>query len=75
MKPLIASARYIFLVIVVLLSGPASTAFAETSPPSLQKIIDRTLAHDDARQKMLQSMQYDQTANLDELNSKGDVKQ
>jgi len=35
--------------------------------PSLQKIIETTLANDDAHQKALQSMQYDQTAEIDQL--------
>jgi hypothetical protein len=35
--------------------------------PLLQTIIDNTLAHDDAQQQALQSMQYDQTAAVDQL--------
>lgn len=38
-----------------------------TPLPSLQEIIAKTLAHDDAQQQLLQSMQYDQTANIDQL--------
>jgi hypothetical protein len=44
---------------------------ASTPPPAatglLQQIIDRTLARDDANQQALQSMQYDQTAAVDQL--------
>ncbi len=68
----IASARTVFVGLAALCLIQAS-AWAETPSPSLQKIIERTLLHDDERQKMLQSMQYDQTADLDELNAKGDV--
>lgn len=41
--------------------------------PPLQKIIDNTLAHDDAQQQALQSMQYDQTADVDQLDGDGKV--
>ncbi len=41
--------------------------------PSLQDIINKTLAHDDARQKALQSMQYDQTAVVDQLEDSGKI--
>jgi len=46
---------------------------ASAATPSLQKIVERTVAHDEERQKTLRSMQYDQTANLDELDAKGEV--
>jgi hypothetical protein len=41
--------------------------------PSLKQIVDRTVAHDELRQKMLLSMQYEQTANIDELDDKDAV--
>jgi hypothetical protein len=41
--------------------------------PSLQQIIDNTLAHDDAQQQALQSMQYDQTAAVDQLDGSDKV--
>jgi len=72
MKQAFASARWIFLGILVLVWGQEVSSWAETPP--LQKIIDRTLAHDDERQKLLQKMQYDQTADIDELDGKGDIK-
>ncbi len=55
-----------------LLLGMTPPARAETAPP-LQKIVERAVAHDDARQKTLQTMQYSQTANLDELDPNGKV--
>jgi hypothetical protein len=72
MKPMFASVLYLFVGLSVL---GTSKAFAvdDTANPSLQKIIERTLLHDDERQKALQTMQYDQTADLDELNAKGEV--
>jgi hypothetical protein len=62
MKPL-----FVFLAMLGFFSLPVFSA------PSLQEIVQRTVAHDDERQKKLQSMQYDQKANVDELNSSGDV--
>ncbi len=62
-----------------LLGGPCSfiTHAAPAPPPAttpaLQKIIDDTLAHDDAQQQALQSMQYDQTAVVDRLDGGGRV--
>jgi hypothetical protein len=41
--------------------------------PSLQQIIDNTLARDDARQQALQSMQYDQTADVDQLDDSDNI--
>jgi hypothetical protein len=54
------------------------TCHAAPTPPSattslLQKIIDNTLAHDDAQQQALQSMQYDQTADVDQLDDRDKV--
>jgi hypothetical protein len=57
----------LYLVALCPFMGRAATA------PSLQDIIDNTLAHDDARQKALQSMQYDQTAAVDQLEDSGKV--
>jgi hypothetical protein len=43
-------------------------AHAQPLPP-LQTIVDRTLAHSDAQIQALQSMQYDQTAAVDQLDA------
>lgn len=59
--------------IVAALLASATPGRSEDTPPPLQKIVDRTVARDDFRLKELQSMQYDQTANLDELDSNGNV--
>jgi len=56
-----------------LLSGTSPAAAPATTVPSLQTIIDRTLARDDARQRALQSMQYDQVASVDQLDDNGKV--
>lgn len=50
-----------------------TAVLAEAAKPTLQQIVERTVLRDDERQKMLQSMQYDQTANVDELDDKGGV--
>jgi len=42
---------------------------AGRADPSVREIIAKTLAHDDARQRALQAMQYDQTAEIDQLDS------
>jgi len=70
MMQVFALGRCLSLGALVVLLGPVCL-HAET--PSLQKIVDHTLAHDDERQKMLQTMQYDQTANVDELDGQGAV--
>jgi hypothetical protein len=41
--------------------------------PSVREIISKTLANDDVRQQALRSMQYDQTATVDQLNSHEEV--
>jgi len=56
---------------ILLLPGIST---AKPGTPSLKEIVDHTVAHDDLRQKMLQSMQYEQTANIDELDDKDAVK-
>ena len=56
-----------------LLSAQAAPLLPSVPTPSLQEIIDHTLARDDARQKELQTMQYDQAALLEELDDSGAV--
>jgi hypothetical protein len=55
--------------------GHATPTPPSATTPSLQKIIDSTLAHDDAQQQLLQSMQYDQTADVDQLDDTDKVTQ
>ena len=50
-----------------LLAGLVPFAVHAEPAPVLQTIVDRTLAHSDAQQQALQSMQYDQTAAVDQL--------
>ena len=52
---------------------PRFSYAADAPTPSLKEIVERTVAHDEARQNMLQKMQYDQTANVDELDGSGNV--
>jgi hypothetical protein len=59
--------------------GPLPGHAAITPPsavaPTLQKIIENTLARDDLQQQALQSTQYDQTASIDQLDDSGKVTQ
>jgi hypothetical protein len=63
----VTSLRFFLLAWLFPAVGHAAPASPAAAMPTLQTIIDKTLARDDANQLALQSMQYDQTADVDQL--------
>jgi hypothetical protein len=69
----VISFHFFLLASVCPFTCHATPAPSSATTTPLQKIIDNTLAHDDARQQALQSMQYDQTADIDQLDDSDKV--